>query len=105
MAEAPDQTRREIEETRQRIARAAEELEERIERTTNWRKLVADYPIESVAVVAAAGFVVSALILPGIIAAVRRPTRERPGGGLLSWIRPIVVPIVTARIIDYMRKR
>ncbi len=105
MAEPPDQTRREIEETRQRIAQAAEELEGRIERTTNWRKLVADYPIESVAVVTAAGFVVSALILPGIIATIRKSVSGQRGRGLLNWIRPIVVPVVTARIIDYMRNR
>ncbi|MCL6472387.1 MAG: hypothetical protein K6T91_06195 [Firmicutes bacterium] len=107
MAESPDETRREIEATRQRIAEAAGELEERFQEATNWRKIVANYPLESTAVALVSGFILSSLILPGVFAAVRS-SRERVTHRefrILDWIRPIVVPVVAARIIDYMRER
>lgn len=114
MAETPDQTRREIEETRQKITEAAEELEERFEETTDWRKLVARYPMESFLAVLGVGFIIGSTILS------RRPRRIRVRGtertmaarralatssNVLNLVRPIITPVITARLLDYMRKR
>ena len=109
MAETPDQTRREIEATRLRIAEAAEELEERIKKTAQWRTLIGKYPLESMAIAFALGAMVgSGIVFRAAGRAVRtlRPAEkpESRGGAITSFIRPVIVSLVTARLIDYMRR-
>ncbi len=115
MAETPEQTRREIEETRMRIAEATEELEERIQNASDWRRIVHNYPLESAAGALVAGFLLSSLLVPGVINGIRaigrrQETQETPraqsrSAGILGFIRPFVTPIITARVLDYMRRR
>lgn len=106
MAETPDQTRREIEETRLRIAEATEELEERLQETTDWRKFIGRYPLESFAVALGVGFIVGAGLLFGLRGRLRTTGRVvATGGRALNWVRPIITPVITARLVDYMRKR
>ncbi|MBE0449118.1 MAG: hypothetical protein IBX64_13680 [Actinobacteria bacterium] len=106
MAETPDQTRREIEETRLRIAKAAGELEERLEETTNWRKVVGRYPLESFAIALGVGFVLGTGLLfrlPGRLRTTGRAVSA--GAGALNWVRPIITPVITSVITNYMRRR
>lgn len=107
MAEAPNQTRKEIEKTRLRIAAATEELEERIKETTDWQQLVRSYPLISSGIVMAIGFILGSGIIFRIFRRKRvwGPSQEHRRIKWLGLIRPIVTPIITARIIDYMRKR
>jgi len=108
MAQTPDETRREIEETRFRIAEAAEELEERIEETTDWRKLVSKYPLESFAAALGIGLIVSGVLFRSIGRPRAAGTARVAGAGIsgvLSWVRPIITPVITARLVDYMRRR
>lgn len=113
MAETPEQTRREIEETRMKIAEATEELEERIQQASDWKRVVHNYPFESAVGALAAGFILSSLLVPGIINGLRsigrrreQPERTRSRGlRILGLIRPLVTPIITARVLDYMRRR
>ncbi|MHB8840357.1 MAG: hypothetical protein ACYC56_00985 [Candidatus Aquicultor sp.] len=112
MAETPEQTRREIEETRMRIAEATEELEERIQSASDWRRIVHNYPLESAAGALVAGFLLSSLLVPGVINGFRAigrrqetPQVQSRRAGILGFIRPFVTPIITARMLDYMRRR
>jgi hypothetical protein len=117
MAETPDETRREIEDTRLRIAEAAEELEERFQRTTDWRHIVDEYPLEVTLGAFGIGFVLgSGLIFKALGAAfgvVRGGGGRVPqagigqaqapaGAGLLNFIQPIVTPLITAKALDYL---
>lgn len=106
MAQTPDQTRREIEETRIKIAEAAEELEERFEETTDWKKLVGKYPFESVAIALGVGFIISAGILsrvPGGLRTTRRALSAQ--SGIASWARPMLTPIITRQVLSYISRR
>ncbi|HZD60993.1 MAG TPA: hypothetical protein VE439_11165 [Anaerolineae bacterium] len=106
MAQTPDETRREIEETRLRIAEAVEELEERIEETTNWRKVVNRYPYESVAVALGVGFILGAGLLFRLPRTLRTTGRAASAGaGALRFLRPIITPVITSAVTSYVRRR
>lgn len=107
MAEAPNQTRKEIERTRLRIAAATEELEERIKETADWQQLVRRYPLASAGIVMVIGFTLGSGLLFRPFRRIRVPgsPQEYRRTRLFSLLRPIITSVVTARIIDYMRKR
>ena len=106
MAErALEETQREIEETRLKLAQAAQELEERIRRRTSWRSLVRDYPIQAFAAALAIGFIVSSRI-----ARVRRkPSGEESQksamAAIVAVMRPVATPVITAALVEYIRNR
>lgn len=106
MAQTPDQTQREIEETRARIAEAAEELEERLGEATDWRKLISRYPLESVAVVFGVAFILSA----GLFSRISRGSRAagqvvEARASTISWARPVITSALSALATSYIRKR
>lgn len=107
MAEAPNQTRREIERTRLRIAAATEELEERIKETTDWQQLVRRYPLISTGIVMIAGFALGSGLLfrPFRRIRMRGFSQDHRSNLLLGLLRPIVTSVLTTRLVDYMRKR
>jgi len=106
MAQTPDQTQREIEETRARIAEAAEELEERLGEATNWQKLISRYPLESVAIVFGVAFILSA----GLFSRFSRGPRAaeqvvEAGTSTINWARPVITSTLSALATNYIRRR
>lgn len=116
MAETPDETRREIEDTRLRIAEAAEELEERFQRTTDWQRIVDEYPLEVTLGAFGVGFILGSGLIFKVLGAAfgvvrgggggqqaRNGQAQAPAGsGLLNFIQPIVTPLITAKALDYL---
>lgn len=106
MAQTPDQTQREIEETRARIAEAAEELEERLDEATDWKKLVSRYPLESVAIVFGVAFILSA----GLVSRFSRGPRAteqvvEAGASTINLARPVITSALSALATNYIRRR
>lgn len=114
MAETPDQTRREIEETRLKIAEAADELEERFKQTTDWKRTVNDYPIETVLAALGIGIILGSGVIFRAVGSLfssgraqGQPATGYPpsgfGGGIRGWIQPVLTPVLTAVIMRYVR--
>jgi len=106
MAQTPDQTQREIEEARARIAEAAEELEERLDEATDWKRLVSKYPLESIAIVFGAAFILSA----GLVSRFSRGPRAseqvvKAGANTINWARPVLTSALSALATNYVRRR
>jgi hypothetical protein len=116
MAQAPDETRREIERTRLRLTEAVEELEKRAEEGKDLRRQAKHYPLEAILVVFFASFFVIAA-LAGLLLSLfpSRRTKEhrvserttRPGvsfEAIFRLIRPILTRASVAAIVTYMRR-
>jgi hypothetical protein len=116
MAQAPDETRREIEKTRLRITEAVEELEERAEQSKDLRRQARNYPLEAVLAVFAASFFAMAA-LAGLLFSLfpsRRTKESRvsqrsasPGvsfEAIFRLIRPILTRASVAAIVTYIRR-
>ncbi|HEY3373578.1 MAG TPA: hypothetical protein VGK02_00745 [Candidatus Aquicultor sp.] len=112
MAETPDETRREIEETRERITEAAEQLEERFERVTDWRHTIDAYPLEIALGALTVGFVLGSGVLFRAVGRLfggggnrnNQQTHQRSGSSVASWIQPIVMPVITSLVVRYIRE-
>lgn len=116
MAQAPDETRREIEKTRLRITEVVEELEKRAEESKDLRRQARNYPLEAILVAFSASFFVIAALV-GLLLSLfpSRRTKEhrvserttRPGvsfEAIFRLIRPIITRASVAAIVTYIRR-